>query len=293
MRNATLTGAVFQLHKAFQEQYENLFEAVDEIAERVRALDAFAIGGLNTLARTAGMEELKSLMPQKDYVAALIVAHEKVVDDSVRVRDGSCETNDLQDAGLDDQAAGIPREDAVDAQELPALMNAAPSVDTTNHRSFPTARQCTASRCRRRCALEVIDDLLRQDRAVIRGEEADLLLDLRWQLRQRTEPETALRIFCELRRRMEQRHYLAFFRIKRWLENHVVVVARACSVGPAHEVPVRLDHYCVEAIRRMRLCVCLGRGTVLLAPRMGFAFRPLGGPTPAANFPARSLRLGG
>ena len=28
----------FPLHKIFQEQYENLFEAVDEIAERVRAL---------------------------------------------------------------------------------------------------------------------------------------------------------------------------------------------------------------------------------------------------------------
>ena len=90
----------FQLHKAFQEQYENLFEAVDEIAERVRALDAFAIGGLGTLAQKAGMEEFKSPMPQKDYVAALIVANEKVVDDAVRVRDGSCETNDLQTQDL-------------------------------------------------------------------------------------------------------------------------------------------------------------------------------------------------
>src|SRR6516225_2622073 len=71
----------FPLHKAFQEQYENLFEAIDEIAERVRALDAYAIGGLHTLAKVAQMEEFKSPMPQKDYVAALIVAHEKVVDD--------------------------------------------------------------------------------------------------------------------------------------------------------------------------------------------------------------------
>src|SRR3954452_5636389 len=54
----------FELHKAFQEQYENLFEGVDEIAERVRALDAYAIGGLAKLARTAGMEEFTSPMPQ-------------------------------------------------------------------------------------------------------------------------------------------------------------------------------------------------------------------------------------
>src|SRR6201999_2697409 len=72
----------FPLHKAFQEQYENLFEAIDEVAERVRALDAYAIGGLNVLAKVAQMEEFKSPMPQKDYVAALIVAHEKVVDDA-------------------------------------------------------------------------------------------------------------------------------------------------------------------------------------------------------------------
>src|SRR5687768_18501136 len=54
----------FELHKAFQHQYEDLFEAVDEIAERVRALDTYAIGGLNKLARTAGMDEFSSPMPQ-------------------------------------------------------------------------------------------------------------------------------------------------------------------------------------------------------------------------------------
>ncbi|HEX2747264.1 MAG TPA: DNA starvation/stationary phase protection protein [Verrucomicrobiales bacterium] len=90
----------FPLHKAFQEQYEDLFEAVDEIAERIRALDAYAIGGLSVLAKTAGMEEFKSPLPQKDYVAALIVAHEKLVDDAVRCRDLAGETSDLQTQDL-------------------------------------------------------------------------------------------------------------------------------------------------------------------------------------------------
>ena len=48
----------FELHKAFEHQYEDLFEAVDEIAERVRSLDAYAIGGLRKLAQTAGMDWL-------------------------------------------------------------------------------------------------------------------------------------------------------------------------------------------------------------------------------------------
>ena len=90
----------FQLHKAFQAQYEDLFEAVDEIAERVRALDAYAIGGLSVFERTAQMEEFKSPMPQKDYVAALIVAHEKVVDDATRTRDTAGLANDLQTQDL-------------------------------------------------------------------------------------------------------------------------------------------------------------------------------------------------
>jgi starvation-inducible DNA-binding protein len=90
----------FPLHKAFQEQYENLFEAVDEAAERVRALDAYAIGGLTTLAKVAQMAEFKSPMPQKDYVAALVVAHEKVVDDATRTRDLAADANDLQTQDL-------------------------------------------------------------------------------------------------------------------------------------------------------------------------------------------------
>jgi starvation-inducible DNA-binding protein len=90
----------FPLHKAFQEQYENLFEAVDEIAERVRALDAFAVGGLGTLASMAQLNEFKSPMPQKDYVAALIVAHEKVVDDAARTRDAAAESDDLESQDL-------------------------------------------------------------------------------------------------------------------------------------------------------------------------------------------------
>jgi starvation-inducible DNA-binding protein len=90
----------FQLHKAFEEHYENLFEAVDEIAERVRALDAYAIGGLGKFAKTAGLDEFSSPAPQKDYVAALIVAHEKVVDDATRTRDLAGQEHDLETQDL-------------------------------------------------------------------------------------------------------------------------------------------------------------------------------------------------
>ena len=47
----------FQLHVAFQAQYQELFSAVDELAERLRALDALAIGGLQNLAKGSRIQE--------------------------------------------------------------------------------------------------------------------------------------------------------------------------------------------------------------------------------------------
>jgi starvation-inducible DNA-binding protein len=90
----------FQLHEAFEKHYKELFEAVDEIAERVRALDAYAIGGLTKLARVADMEEFSSPMSQKDYLAALVVAHEKVADDAARTRDLAGDLHDLETQDL-------------------------------------------------------------------------------------------------------------------------------------------------------------------------------------------------
>ena len=74
---------------------------------------------------------------------------------------------------------------------------------------------------------------------------------------------------------MEARHYLAFFRLRRWLENHLLAVVRVCPAADACTVPVKLDHYCVEAIRRVCLCASLEAGSPLLMPRLQFAFRPI------------------
>ena len=90
----------FALHTAFQTQYEELFTAVDEIAERVRALDAYAIGGLSTLAAVAQMEEFTSPLPQEDYVRALIAGNEKVVADAARARDLAGAASDAESQDL-------------------------------------------------------------------------------------------------------------------------------------------------------------------------------------------------
>lgn len=90
----------FSLHQAFQAQYEGLFEAVDEIAERVRALDAYTIGGLRNFASESGIEEFSTPVAAKDYVAGLVVAHEKAITDAVALRDAAGAANDLETQDL-------------------------------------------------------------------------------------------------------------------------------------------------------------------------------------------------
>ncbi len=90
----------FSLHTAFQTQYEELFVAVDEIAERIRALGTYAIGGVGKFAETARMPEFAAPLGQSEYVAALIEANEKLVADASRARDLAGELNDPESQDL-------------------------------------------------------------------------------------------------------------------------------------------------------------------------------------------------
>lgn len=90
----------FSLHTAFQGQYEELFEAVDEIAERLRALDAYAKGGLGTLAAMAKMTEFAAPLSQEQYVRNLLAANEKLLADAATARDLAGKANDAESQDL-------------------------------------------------------------------------------------------------------------------------------------------------------------------------------------------------
>ncbi|HEY5813164.1 MAG TPA: DNA starvation/stationary phase protection protein [Terrimicrobiaceae bacterium] len=91
----------FQLHAAFQKQYEDLFEAVDEIAERLRALDFLANGGLKTLAGGSRIEELAvEATPAKDFVAHLVDCQEILLGDAHALREAAGAANDLETQDL-------------------------------------------------------------------------------------------------------------------------------------------------------------------------------------------------
>ncbi len=75
-----VTGPMFQsLHTQFEEQYTELAIAVDDIAERIRALGEFAPGSYSAFQRLTNVEEENGHPDALTMVKNLVVAHETVV----------------------------------------------------------------------------------------------------------------------------------------------------------------------------------------------------------------------
>ena len=121
-------------------------------------------------------------------------------------------------------------------------------------------------------ALDVIDELLGSPGAVS-GDDCDLLLELRWHLRELSDPETTLKCFCELRRRIEHVHYLSLYKLRRALEAGVLVVVSGAGGSQPVFLPLQLERYCLEAVRRVCLCAALSSGAALNRPRVAFCFQ--------------------
>lgn len=74
-----VTGPHFAaLHQMFESQYQELFEAVDEIAERIRALGIFAPGSHAQYAELASISEQTGVPKALDMVKELMQDHEAV-----------------------------------------------------------------------------------------------------------------------------------------------------------------------------------------------------------------------
>lgn len=90
----------FSLHNAFEEQYTELFEAVDEIAERIRALGALAPGGLGNLAKMAGIKEIEENTAADAMVEHLVQVNKKLVSNLEKARDAAADTGDAETEDL-------------------------------------------------------------------------------------------------------------------------------------------------------------------------------------------------
>lgn len=90
----------FALHQAFEEQYTELFTAVDEIAERVRALGAYSPGGLSSLAKMAGFSEIAEDADASTMVSSLVKQNEQLISDAADAREAAAEADDKETEDL-------------------------------------------------------------------------------------------------------------------------------------------------------------------------------------------------
>ncbi|HMN68248.1 MAG TPA: Dps family protein [Bdellovibrionales bacterium] len=74
-----VSGPMFNtLHTMFETQYNELALAVDEIAERIRALDEYAPGTYSEFAKLSTIAEANGVPQAKDMIQQLLEGHEAV-----------------------------------------------------------------------------------------------------------------------------------------------------------------------------------------------------------------------
>ncbi len=75
-----VTGPMFQtLHAMFEQQYTELAVAVDDIAERIRALGEFAPGTYTEFAKLSSVKEASGVPSAREMIGQLLEAHETVI----------------------------------------------------------------------------------------------------------------------------------------------------------------------------------------------------------------------
>jgi starvation-inducible DNA-binding protein len=73
-------NSFYDLHKFFEEQYDELAEMIDEVAERVRMLGHYALGTMKDfLAITRMSESSYEFSSQQQIVQALLDDHETII----------------------------------------------------------------------------------------------------------------------------------------------------------------------------------------------------------------------
>ncbi|WP_109124054.1 Dps family protein [Dyella sp. C11] len=72
-----ITGPQFNsLHTMFETQYNELWLAADEVAERIRTLDVFAPGSYSQFGKLSSIKEEPGVPDWKDMVGQLVEGHE-------------------------------------------------------------------------------------------------------------------------------------------------------------------------------------------------------------------------
>lgn len=102
-----VTGIHFEsLHELFQDQYKQIEEAIDDIAERVRQLGGMAIGTLEEFKKHSALKEEPGVNPDAEgMVQDLLNDHETII--TQLRKDASYTDEELGDLGTSDFLIGL------------------------------------------------------------------------------------------------------------------------------------------------------------------------------------------
>jgi starvation-inducible DNA-binding protein len=99
-----VTGPQFNsLHLMFETQYNELWLAADEVAERIRTLDVFAPGSYSQFAKLSSIKEESGVPEWKEMVNQLVEGHEVA---AATARDTLKAANAAGDDGTADMVTG-------------------------------------------------------------------------------------------------------------------------------------------------------------------------------------------
>lgn len=96
-----VTGSLFNsLHTMFEQQYTELATAVDELAERIRALGVFAPGSYSQFAELSSIPETREVPSAEEMVRLLVEGNEAVAKTARSVFPAAEKGNDEATADL-------------------------------------------------------------------------------------------------------------------------------------------------------------------------------------------------
>ncbi len=90
----------FSLHTLFEGQYNELFLAVDEIAERIRALGEKAPGSFSEFSNLSHIVEADNSLDASSMIKDLYNSNEQVIETLIKLRDTAEEENDAETEDL-------------------------------------------------------------------------------------------------------------------------------------------------------------------------------------------------
>ncbi|MBN8948271.1 MAG: Dps family protein [Rhodanobacter sp.] len=115
-----VTGPQFNsLHLMFETQYNALWLAADEVAERIRTLDVFAPGSYSQFAKLSSIKDEPGVPEWQEMVGQLVEGHEIV---AATARDALKAANAAGDDGTADMVTGRLKEHEKTAWMLRSLL---------------------------------------------------------------------------------------------------------------------------------------------------------------------------